>query len=135
MIKNGFLKTDKTPVVAKSPGKAKRAPSVEPPVRKSRIFDFGSHSVRDLKLPQAVSVAADCTCAAAAKIMETNNFDQVPVIATSVKGGSMSPKKNAEHLIGLVTLGNIMSKVAHGHAALNDPVTSVMFRFDSRSTW
>jgi cystathionine beta-synthase len=122
MIKNGFsegVSSSKATTTEKKP--AKRTDSEEP------IFDFGNHAIKDLKLPEAVTVLATDSCAAAVEIMEKFNFDQVPVVSSKGSG-----KKN---VVGLVTLGNILAKVAHGRAAMTDAVTKVMFRFDKTKSF
>lgn len=115
MATNGFLPGKATTSIdASSKKKIVKAP--EQP-----IFNFGDHTIADLKLPNAVTVDAEALLSDAAKLMEKNNFDQVPVIDSA----------HGKHaLVGLVTLGNILSKVAHGKAKLTDHVTKVMFKFD-----
>ena len=121
MKKNGFLESGQA-VANGSESKVTgdKRPSVHEP-----LFDFGGRTVKDLKLRDAVTVSSTTTCADAAKLMQEHQFDQVPVVLKS------SDKKGpVETLVGLVTLGNILSKIAHGRAALTDPVSKIMFRFD-----
>lgn len=54
--------------------------------------------------------------------MEHNGFDQLPVTA--------GPHRR---LKGLVTLGNILSRMASGRAKPTTPVSEVMFHFDLHS--
>lgn len=124
METNGFLggKAQKTDL----PVGVKKM-STSPP--KSPIFDFGRYTIGDLGLPTAVCVTTTTSCAEAAKIMQEHNFDQVPVI-TAPQSPSKSSNQNS--LVGLVTLGNILARVAHGRASLSDPVMNVMFKFDKK---
>lgn len=85
------------------------------------MFQFGQAKISDLKLPQAVCVKANTTCQEAAKIMQSKNFDQVPVVQENGK------------VLGLVTLGNILSKVSRGLAKLTDNVDKVMFKVNKSS--
>ncbi|KAI3643467.1 hypothetical protein MP228_013022 [Amoeboaphelidium protococcarum] len=89
------------------------------PLTKETMFQFGPAKIKDLNLPLAVCVNSSTSCQEAAKIMKTKNFDQVPVIDS--KDGKV---------LGLVTLGNILSKVSHGRATLGDAVSQVMYRVD-----
>ncbi|CEG66358.1 Putative Cystathionine beta-synthase [Rhizopus microsporus] len=84
--------------------------------------DFAGATVRDLKLAAAVTVDGETTCKEAIDLMEQNNFDQLPVTA--------GPKRR---LRGLVTMGNILSRVASGRASLTTPVSAVMFHFTKGS--
>lgn len=64
-----------------------------------------------------MTVAADSPCAEAIETMREKGFDQLPV-ATS-KG----------RLVGLVTLGNLLSYISNGRAGPDSPVSDVMFDF------
>lgn len=50
--------------------------------------------------------------------MRDRGFDQLPVLATSGK-----------KLVGLVTLGNILSRLTHERATGKSPVSEIMFDF------
>lgn len=50
--------------------------------------------------------------------MREKGFDQLPVLAPS-----------GRKLIGLVTLGNVLSRLTHGRATAASPVADVMFDF------
>lgn len=50
--------------------------------------------------------------------MRDKGFDQLPVLASSGK-----------KLVGLVTLGNVLSRLMHGRATARSPVSDVMFDF------
>jgi hypothetical protein len=65
MRKNGFLKDGNEDTVMASP-----TSPVGP------LFDFGHHTIADLKLPTAVTVLDTLPCSEAARIMEKNHFDQ-----------------------------------------------------------
>ena len=92
-------------------------PVTPPSTEDKPMFDFKQFKIKDLTLPQAISIDENAPCAQAVQIMEEKSFDQLPVTSGS-------------KLIGLVTLGNILSKVAHGRAQLDDGVGKIMFRFD-----
>lgn len=57
-------------------------------------------------------------CEAAIEIMRDKGFDQLPVLAPS-----------GRRLVGLVTLGNVLSRLTHGRATGKTPVSEVMFDF------
>lgn len=50
--------------------------------------------------------------------MRDRGFDQLPVLAPS-----------GRKLVGLVTLGNVLSRLTHGRASGQSPVSEVMFDF------
>lgn len=54
--------------------------------------------------------------------MRDRGFDQLPVLAPSGK-----------KLVGLVTLGNVLSRLTHGRATGKSPVSDVMFNFSKIS--
>lgn len=80
---------------------------------------YGEAKVGDLGLKTAVTTDSETTCKEAIEIMETNGFDQLPVTA--------GPHRR---LKGLVTLGNILSRISSGRAKPDTPVSKVMFHFD-----
>jgi cystathionine beta-synthase len=51
--------------------------------------------------------------------MREKGFDQLPVLAPSP----------SRRLVGLVTLGNLLSRISHGRATGKSPVSDVMFDF------
>ncbi|KAI9275828.1 cystathionine beta-synthase [Phascolomyces articulosus] len=81
--------------------------------------DYGGAKVSALNLKEAVTTDSETTCKEAIELMEKNGFDQLPVTAGP-----------AHRLKGLVTMGNILSRVASGRASLSSPVSDVMFHFD-----
>ncbi|KAI8089570.1 cystathionine beta-synthase [Halteromyces radiatus] len=80
--------------------------------------EYGGATVRNLGLAQAVSVDGETTCREAIETMEKNGFDQLPVTA--------GPH---HRLRGLVTMGNILSRIASGKAKPSSSVSDVMFKF------
>ncbi|KAI9317762.1 cystathionine beta-synthase [Dichotomocladium elegans] len=84
--------------------------------------EYKGATVADLKLKQAVTIDSETTCKEAVEIMEKNGFDQLPVTA--------GPH---HRLKGLVTLGNILSRVASGRANMSASVSAVMFHFKPQS--
>lgn len=115
MQKNGFMKTSESN--GHATGTEKKKESFE-----NTMFDFDGFKVQDLNLRKAVTILDTDMCSKAIEIMKENDFDQVPVIHAHQSKG--------DALVGLITLGNVLSKVAHGRASLDDPVEKVMFRFD-----
>ena len=60
------------------------------------------------------------TCKECVEILESKSFNQLPVTTSGKK------------LIGMVTLGQLLSKLAHGLATPSSPVSEVMFSFESK---
>ncbi|KAK4520765.1 killer toxin resistant protein [Mucor velutinosus] len=84
--------------------------------------DYAGATVRDLKLAAAVTIDGETTCKEAIDLMEKNGFDQLPVTA--------GPHRR---LRGLVTMGNILSRMASGRAKAETHVSDVMFHFTKGS--
>jgi len=80
---------------------------------------FKGATVRNLRLKPVQSIPSDQPCASAIEIMREKSYDQLPVLAPS-------PSKR---LVGLVTLGNLLSRISHGRATGKSPISDVMFDF------
>ncbi|CAI7673024.1 unnamed protein product [Penicillium pancosmium] len=74
--------------------------------------------VSALRLKPITTVTANFPAEAAIEIMREKGFDQLPVLAPS-----------GRKLVGLVTLGNVLSRLTHGRASAKSPVSDVMFDF------
>ncbi|KAI2785101.1 cystathionine beta-synthase [Daldinia loculata] len=79
---------------------------------------YSGATVRSLRLKPVLSVLATSPCAEAIETMRDKGYDQLPVLASA--GGK---------LVGLVTLGNLLSYVSRGRASGQSPVKDVMFDF------
>jgi cystathionine beta-synthase len=82
-------------------------------------LNWGGATINDLNLLGAVTVPNTTTCKECVSILESKAFNQLPVTTTGKK------------LIGMVTLGQLLSKLAHGLATPSSPVSEVMFSFES----
>jgi len=76
-------------------------------------------TIRQLNVPDAVVVDSKTTIDQCLDIMNKGGFDQVPVVDERRK------------MIGLVTVGSLLSRVAHGRVKSSDPVTNSMFHFNT----
>ncbi|KKA28088.1 hypothetical protein TD95_003620 [Thielaviopsis punctulata] len=81
--------------------------------------DDGFHgaTISALRLKPVTTVTRDQRCADAIETMRDKGFDQLPVLNASQK------------LVGLVTLGNLLSYISRGRATADSPVGDVMFDF------
>lgn len=79
---------------------------------------FSGATVRSLRLKPIQTIPVDSTCASAIETMRDKSFDQLPVTS-----------KAGKRLVGLVTLGNLLSRISHGRATSQSPVSDVMFDF------
>ncbi|KAL2811181.1 tryptophan synthase beta subunit-like PLP-dependent enzyme [Aspergillus granulosus] len=79
---------------------------------------FAGHTVSSLRLKPVTTVHSNIPCETAIEIMRDRGFDQLPVLAPSGK-----------KLVGLVTLGNVLSRLTHNRATGKSPVADVMFDF------
>ncbi|RFU23930.1 hypothetical protein B7463_g12411, partial [Scytalidium lignicola] len=80
---------------------------------------FGA-TIRSLRLKPVTTVLANSPCSEAVETMRDKGFDQLPVLSPT--GG---------RLVGLVTLGNLLSWISRGRATGQSPVSDVMFDFSS----
>ncbi|OJJ50458.1 hypothetical protein ASPZODRAFT_147971 [Penicilliopsis zonata CBS 506.65] len=83
---------------------------------------FGGAKVKSLRLKPVTTVQSDLPCDAAIEVMRDKGFDQLPVLAPS-----------GRRLVGLITLGNVLSRMTHGRATGKSPVSEVMFDFSKIS--
>ncbi|KAH7048488.1 tryptophan synthase beta subunit-like PLP-dependent enzyme [Macrophomina phaseolina] len=88
------------------------------PVLTSSKDPYKGATIRTLRLKPVMTVAAESPCAEAIETMRDKGFDQLPVATT--KGN---------RLVGLVTLGNLLSYISNGRATPSSPVSEVMFDF------
>lgn len=86
--------------------------------RRASNDQFRGAKVRALRLKPVTTVTADSSCAAAIETMREKGFDQLPVLAPT-----------GRRLVGLVTLGNLLSRISHGRATGSSQVQEVMFDF------
>ncbi|OBR14598.1 Cystathionine beta-synthase [Colletotrichum higginsianum IMI 349063] len=75
-------------------------------------------TIRALRLKPVMSVPATSPCSEASEIMRDKGFDQLPVLSAT-----------GNRLVGLVTLGNLLSYISSGRATGSSPVSDVMFDF------
>ncbi|KAK8035939.1 cystathionine beta-synthase [Apiospora marii] len=79
---------------------------------------YAGATVSALRLKPVTSVISTSLCSEAIETMREKGFDQLPVLAGP--GGK---------LVGLVTLGNLLSYISRGRATGQTPVKDVMFDF------
>ncbi|KAJ2986546.1 hypothetical protein NUW58_g4974 [Xylaria curta] len=79
---------------------------------------YAGATIRSLRLKPVTSVLSSTSCAEAIETMRDRGFDQLPVL--SGPGGK---------LVGLVTLGNLLSFISRGRATGQSAVGDVMFNF------
>jgi len=84
---------------------------------------FSGATIRTLRLKPVTTVLSNTPAAEAIEVMRDKGFDQLPVKSAS----------NSSRLVGLVTLGNLLSYVASGRAGPTTPVCDVMFDFSKVS--
>ena len=93
------------------------SPLLSSPTKKD---PYSGATLRSLRLKPVTTVLANSPCSDAVETMREKGFDQLPVLAPT--GGK---------LVGLVTLGNLLSWISHGRATGKSPVSDVMFDFSS----
>ncbi|KAF9345070.1 hypothetical protein BGX34_005050 [Mortierella sp. NVP85] len=88
--------------------------------QQSKQLQWGGATVRSLHLKAAVTVTNTSYCREAISLMESNGFDQLPVVSSK-----------HSRLVGLVTLGNLLSRIAAGRVQVDGYVQEVMFKFQT----
>ena len=79
---------------------------------------YAGATIASLRLKPVTSIAVTATCSEAIETMRDKGFDQLPVL--SAQGSK---------LVGLVTLGNLLSYISGGRASKSTPIKEVMFDF------
>ncbi|EFX02952.1 cystathionine beta-synthase [Grosmannia clavigera kw1407] len=79
---------------------------------------YGSDTVKVLRLKPVTSVLSDSSCKDAIETLRDKGFDQLPVLSPT-----------GDKLVGLVTLGNLLSYSSHGRLQPTSPVSDAMFDF------
>ncbi|KAF5094328.1 hypothetical protein D0Z00_003594 [Geotrichum galactomycetum] len=82
-----------------------------------RKEQYKGATIADLNLKPVVTVKASAAVSAAIDILREKGFDQLPVA------------NDAGKLIGLVTLGNLLSFLSSGRANVSTPISEVMIDF------
>ncbi|EGX89844.1 cystathionine beta-synthase [Cordyceps militaris CM01] len=78
---------------------------------------YAGATIASLRLKPVTSVSATADCSEAVETMRDKGFDQLPVLAASGR------------LVGVVTLGNLLSFISSGRATGQTQVKDVMFDF------
>jgi cystathionine beta-synthase len=105
-----------------SPSLAAQGPTSPTTSTKKDKDPFHGATIRTLRLKPVTTVLANSSCADAIETMREKGFDQLPVLAPQ-----------GSKLVGLVTLGNLLSWVSSGRATSKTPVEDVMFSFTKLS--
>ena len=79
---------------------------------------FEGATIRSLRLKPVSTISAAAPCSDAVEMMRDKGFDQLPVSSA-----------DGSRLVGLVTLGNLLSYISSGRSAATSPVKDVMFDF------
>ncbi|MCJ1310560.1 cystathionine beta-synthase [Agyrium rufum] len=108
-----------TPPPTNPPSPTALMPSSPTTAKSARKDAFQGATIRTLRLKPITTVTATTSCAEAIETMREKGFDQLPVLAASGK----------RRLVGLVTLGNLLSWIAQGRADPTSPTSDVMFNF------
>ena len=81
---------------------------------------FRGACIKTLRLKPISTVTDATSCMEAVETMREKGFDQLPVKASS---------SSSKRLVGLVTLGNLLSYLSSGRTSPDTPVAEVMFDF------
>ena len=84
----------------------------------SKKDPFSGATISTLRLKPVTTVLATSPCSEAIETMRDKGFDQLPVLSSTGK-----------RLVGLITLGNLLSWMSRGRATSSSPISDVMFDF------
>ncbi len=76
---------------------------------------WASRTVADLCIPEPFTVTPAVTCAQAVELLQSNGFDQLPVVDES------------NSILGVVTEGNLTVKLMNGRIRGSDSVTKALY--------
>ncbi|KAF1960634.1 cystathionine beta-synthase [Byssothecium circinans] len=102
------------PITASTPSARTRSDSIKKDA-------FHGATIASLRLKPVTTVSSNSPCSEAIETMREKGFDQLPVSSYSASGKA--------RLVGLVTLGNLLSYIASGRATPKSKVEEVMFDF------
>jgi len=85
-------------------------------VLESKLNWWTHKQVRMLQLATPCTVLPDVSCGRATEILRTQGFDQLPVVD---RNGT---------ILGVVTEGNLLARIATGKLHRDDPVSKVLYR-------
>ena len=88
------------------------------PLSNTQEFSYNDAVIRDLRLKPIQTISRNATIDDAIELMRDKGYDQVPVTSTTGK-----------RLVGLVTLGNCLSRLSRQSVSITSSVTAVMFDF------
>jgi len=88
--------------------------------QKQEIEQYHGATIKDLNLPDAVTVNEKTTASECLEIMAKGGYDQVPIVDSN-KG-----------LLGLISVGSLLSKTKKGRVGPSDPVTNAMSVFNTK---
>jgi len=91
--------------------------------QRQEVEQWAGATIKELNIPDAVCVDQNTTVEEALSVLNNGGFDQVPVVDQHKK------------MIGLVTIGHTLSRVAKGRAKPSDQVTKVMFTFNTKRSF
>jgi cystathionine beta-synthase len=92
-----------------------------PTIKAKQQDAFHNATIKSLRLKPVTTIQNDSPCSEAIETMRDKGFDQLPVLTSTRK------------LVGLVTLGNLLSYISRGRADASTPVSKVMFDFSKLS--
>lgn len=98
-------------------------PPPRPEPRRRPSDPYAGATIRSLRLKPVTSISAAAPVAEAVETMRDKGFDQLPVLSEPKNG------TGGGRLVGLVTLGNLLSYLSRGRATPATPVRDVMFDF------
>jgi cystathionine beta-synthase len=98
------------------------SPIADTPTQQSPVSTdtLAGARVSALRLKPITTVTSNIPCENAIETMREKGFDQLPVLAPS-----------GRKLVGLLTLGNVLSRLTHGRVSGKSPVSEVMFDFST----
>lgn len=83
---------------------------------------YGDSTIKDLEIPQPVTVSVDKTCGDAFELMKKFDFDNIPV-------------KDGKKLVGLLTQGQLLAGLTSGKVKKGSKINDILLSFDTKKEY
>lgn len=84
------------------------------------IDQWGGARIKDLQLPTPVTAPPGMPCSEAVATLRQHGFDHLPVVGDDGR------------VLGLLSMGQLLSRIASGRVQSSDPVSRAMIRFTTK---
>jgi len=87
---------------------------------KEEIDQWHGATIKDLNLPEAITIKSTVSCQEALDIMKKGGFDNLPIVDENKK------------MVGLITTSSLLTSISKGKAKFSDPVAKAMYSSNTK---